>query len=169
MISATDMSVLRSIARAGDDYEEIKRYVVTQSWKIVEDELDLGYMQVTIPSPTGSEEYRLIIGYRDPQRPPYLLLSFFLFPDSQENIPAFNWAFRWAADVIGQILGPATVTGKHQLSFRSWPYAYHRWSLPEAEFTLIQDEFDVQDGLDITLWIQPVGTSIEETLHSSNS
>ena len=39
-----------------------------------------------------------------------------------------------------------------------------RWSLPEGEFTLVQDEFDIQDRMDITLWIQPVGTPIEKTV-----
>ena len=35
-------------------------------------------------------------------------------------------------------------------------------SQPEGEFTLVQDEFDIQDGMDVTLWIHPVGTPLEE-------
>ena len=59
--------------------------------------------------------------------------------------------------------GAPTASGYRQLSFRMWPYAYQRWSLPEGEFTLVQDEFDIQDGMDVTLWMQPVGTPLEET------
>jgi hypothetical protein len=37
--------------------------------------------------------------------------------------------------------------------------------LPSGEFTLVQDEFDIQDGMDVTLWMQPVGTPLKETVH----
>jgi hypothetical protein len=92
------------------------------------------------------------------------LLSFFLFPDAKEHLAAFNSAFHSTAAVIMQHLGAPVASGERQLSFRAWPYAYQRWSLAEGEFTLIQDEFDIQDGMDVTLWIQPVGTPIAETL-----
>jgi len=105
------------------------------------------------------------IGYRDPDHPPYSLLTFSLFPDSQEHLATFNVAFHSAAETLTRYFGPPTESGDHQLSFRTWPYAYQRWSLPEAEFTLVQDEFDIQDGMDVTLWAQPVGTPIEKTLH----
>ena len=36
--------------------------------------------------------------------------------------------------------------------------------MPGGEFTLVQDEFDITEGMDVTLWMQPVGTSIEETV-----
>lgn len=30
---------------------------------------------------------------------------------------------------------------------------------------IVQDEFDIQDGMDVTLWMQPVGTPLEETVN----
>ena len=117
-----------------------------------EDEQDLGYLRIFIPACDSC--YRLIICYRDPDRPSYALLTFSVIPDSEGHITEFNGAFHSAADAIAEILGPPSATGDHRLSFRIWPYAYQRWSLAEGEFTLMQDEFDILDGLDITLWIQ---------------
>jgi len=163
MISDKDMNTLRAISRAGEDYSTIKRLLAETQWKIDEDDVDLGFLRVFIPD--AADEYRLIIGYRDPHHPPYSLLTFFLFPDSEDYLAAFNTAFHSAAEAIARHLGPPTACGDHRLSFRTWTYAYQRWSLPEGEFTLVQDEFDIQEGLDVTLWAQPVGTPIEKTLN----
>jgi hypothetical protein len=164
MISAEEFETLRSIARAGDDYAAIKQLLAGTNWEIEEDDTDLGFLRIFIPDETD-ECYRLIIGYRDPERPPYSLLSFYVFPDSEENLAAFNSAFHSVAETIAQYLGAPTVSGEYQPTYRKWSYAHYRWSLPEGEFTLVQDEFDIQDGMDVTLWIQPVGTPLEETLN----
>jgi hypothetical protein len=164
MISAKDIDTLRAIARAGDDYGTIRRVVDATKWEIDEDDTDLGFLRIFIPD-AADKYYRLIIGYRDPEHPPYSLLSFYVFPDSEEHLAAFSSAFQSAADAISQYFGAATLSGERRLSFRTWSYAYRRWSLPEGEFTLVQDEFDIQEGMDVTLWIQPVGTPLEETVH----
>lgn len=163
MISAKDIDMLRSIARAGSDYDAIKRLLAETQWEIEEDEVDLGFLRIFIHDASG-ECYRLIIGYRDPDRPPYFLLTFSVLPDSEKHLTAFNFAFHSAAETLTRHFGAPTVSGDRQFSFRTWPYAYHRWSLPEGEFTLVQDEFDIQDGMDVTLWMQPVGTPLEETV-----
>jgi hypothetical protein len=49
MISGKDIDILRSIARAGDDYETIKRLLAEAKWEIEEDEVDLGYLRIFIP------------------------------------------------------------------------------------------------------------------------
>src|SRR6266404_9042102 len=127
MISAKDIDVLRSIARAAGRYDEIKRQLAAVEWRILEDKVALGYLSALVPDSSNSQGYRLIIGYRDPEHPPYCLLSFFLFADSEERIAAFNSAFHSVADAIKQILGAPTSTGEHRLSFRNWSYSYHRW------------------------------------------
>lgn len=162
MISAEEFDTVRSIARAGDDYATIKELIAGTRWKIDEDNTDLGFLRVFFHMPDNC--YRLIIGYRDPERPPYSLLTFGLFPDSEEHLEAFNSAFHSAAEAIAQYLGAPTVSGERKPSYRTWSYAHYRWSLPEGEFTLVQDEFDIQEGMDVTLWIQPVGTPLDETL-----
>jgi hypothetical protein len=162
MISAEEFETLRSIARAGDDYAAIKELVAATGWKVDEDDTDLGFLRIFLHD--SDNYYRLIIGYRDPERPPYSLLTFGLFPDSEEHLDAFNSAFHSAAETIAQYIGAPTVSGEYQPTHRKWSYAHYRWSLPEGEFTLVQDEFDIQEGMDVTLWIQPVGTPLDETL-----
>ena len=163
MISANDIEILRSLARVGDNYVEIKRLLAGTQWDIEADEVDLGFLRIFIPDATD-KLYRLIIGYRDPDHPPYLILTLSVFPDLKETIAAFDSAFRTAAEAFTHSFGVPALSGKHQRSFREWSYAYQRWSLPEGEFTLVQAEFDIMEGLDVTLWIQPVGTPIEKTL-----
>ena len=129
MISASDINTLRSIACAGADYGTVKRLLEERGWKIDEDNTDLGFLRVFIPD-AADKCYRLIIGYRDPDWPPYSLITFWLFPDSKEQLPAFDSAFRTAAETLARYLGAPAMTGKRQPSFRTWSYAYQRWSLP---------------------------------------
>ena len=68
-------------------------------WEIEADEVDLGFLRVFIPD-ADDECYRLIIGYRDPDRPPYCLLTFSLFPDLEEHLAAFNATFHSAAQAL---------------------------------------------------------------------
>jgi hypothetical protein len=150
--------------KAGQDYGAIKQLLEGTEWRIDEDDVDLGFLEIFIPDATV-ECYRLIIGYRDPDRPPYSFLTFSLFPASEGQLAAFNSAFHSAAEAIAQFLGAPTVSGERKLDFRTWSYAHYRWSLPEGEFTLVQDEFDIQEGMDVTLRIEPVGTPINVTLH----
>ncbi len=164
MISAADIHALRLIIRASENYVEIKRVLSTVDWKIEEDEPDLGYMRVGIPADKAGGYFTLIIGYRDSEHPPYLILTFACFPDSSKSIAEFDEMFLAGVDSIQRVLGNPALSGRRQLSFRDWPYAYQRWSLPEGEFTLVQDEFDIQNGMDVTLWVQPIGTPLEKTL-----
>ncbi|EEF60895.1 hypothetical protein [Pedosphaera parvula] len=163
MITANDIGILLSIARAGSDYEAIKRLLAETQWEIEEDEVDLGFLRIFIHDTSG-ECYRLIIGYRDPDHPPYFLLTFSVVPELEKHVTAFNASFWSAAEMLTRYFGAPTVSGDRHFSFRSWPYAYHRWSLPEGEFTLVQDEFDIQEGMDVTLWMHPVGTSLDEVV-----
>lgn len=164
MISAKDIQVIRSIVRAGSDYDAIKYLLASTHWEIDADEVDLGFLRVFLPD-ANDKYYRLIICYCDPDRPPFCLLTFSLFPDSKDHLAAFNAGFDSAAETLTRYFGGPNASGQRQLSFRTWPYSYRRWSLPEGEFTLVQDEFDIQDGMDVTLWMQPVGTPLEETVH----
>jgi len=35
------------------------------------------------------------------------------------------------------------------------------WALADATLVLVQDEFDIQFGMDVTLWVQPVGSAVQ--------
>jgi hypothetical protein len=84
--------------------------LATAQWKIDEDNTDLGFLRVFITY-DPDKHYRLIIGYRDPERPPYSLLTFGLFPDSEEHLEAFNSTFHSVAEAIAQYIGAPTVSG----------------------------------------------------------
>lgn len=161
MLSAEDFDTVRSIARAGSDYGEIKRLLATTNWEMDADDTDLGFLRFFIPDETD-KFYRLIISYRDLDHPPYSLITFHISPDSEEHLPAFNAAFHATAEAISQFLDAPTISGERRPSYRSWSYAWCRWSFRENEFTLVQGEFDIQDGMDVTLWIQPPGTPIDQ-------
>lgn len=47
MLSAEDIEILRSIARAGSDYDAIKRLLAETQWEIEEDEVDLGFLRIS--------------------------------------------------------------------------------------------------------------------------
>ena len=164
MISGKYIDTLRSVPRSGYDYDAVKRLLSETDWRISEDETDLGYLRIGIPADRLGGFYTLIVCYRDPDHGPHCLLTFACFADSESQVPPFNALFLSAAEDVAQHLGEPNVEGERRFSFRAWPYAYRRWSLPEAEYTLVQDEFDIQSGMDVTLWIQPVGTAIRETL-----
>jgi hypothetical protein len=164
MISEKDTDILRAIAKAGNNYDLIQRLLSETEWEIQENEADIGHLRILIHDTSG-ECYPLIISRANPDGSPFSLLTFSVFPDSEADLAAFNMEFHFRAATLARYFGIPSASGSHQLPFRSWPYAYKRWTLPEGEFTLVQDEFDIQFGMDVSLWIQPVGTSIEQTLH----
>jgi hypothetical protein len=43
----------------------------------------------------------------------------------------------------------------------AWRYSFAGWGLTDATLVLVQDELDIQFGMDVTLWVQPAGTSIQ--------
>lgn len=163
MISGKDIDILRAIPRSGYHYDSIKRLLSETDWRISEDEKDLGYLRIDIPAELSGEYYTLVICYRDSEHGQHCLLTFACFPDSESHIGAFDALFLSVAQAVVRHLGEPAVCGEHRFPFRAWPYSYRRWSLPEAEYTLVQDEFDIQSGMDVTLWIQPVGTTIRQT------
>src|SRR5712672_410554 len=118
MLSAKNIETIRSIARAGSDYDAIKRLLVETQWEIETEEVDLGFLRVFIPD-ADDECYRLIIGYRDPDHPPYCLLTFSLVPDSEEHLAAFNAAFHSAVQTLARYFGAPTASGDRRLSFRT--------------------------------------------------
>jgi len=116
MISAKDIDTIRSIARAGYDYNTIKRLLAETQWEIEDDDVDLGFLRVFIPD-AADGCYRLIIGYRDPDHPPYSLLTFSLFPDSEEHVAKFNSAFQSVAKTLTRYFGAPTASGDHRCHF----------------------------------------------------
>ena|SRR5690349_12152385 len=164
MISADDFDTLRSIARAGRDLPVIRELINATDWEIKHDDPRHSYLFVLVPDEID-KSYELIIGRLHPLREPHPFLRFRAFPPSEEYLEAFNATFHSAAEVIAQCVGTPTTGGERKLFFRKWSFAYYRWSLPEGEFTLVQDETSIKHDIEVTLWIQRVGTPLRETLN----
>jgi len=66
------------------------------------------------------------------------------------------------AEQLAGFLGAAARSGVYSYPHRAgWPYSFAGWALADATLVLVQDEFDIQFGMDVTLWVLPAGTAIE--------
>lgn len=160
--SRNQFDVLRGIAGAGFDYSATKRLCSGMGWQLVADEPNLGFVQYFLSVGPGPENQRLLgVGTPELDGPPSLYLPLYYFPEEeeggdpgeQERTP-FDEAYRRLADGIRLMLGEAKRKGIYEYSHRSgWPYKFCVWRVPEAQVILVQDEHDIQFGMDVSLWL----------------
>jgi hypothetical protein len=51
------------------------------------------------------------------------------------------------------ILGQPRREGTYEFPHRTgWPYGFRAWRVPEEQVILLQDEHDIQFGMDVSLW-----------------
>jgi hypothetical protein len=160
--SRDQFEVLRGIAGAGFDYSATKRLCSGSGWQLVEDEPEIGFVQYFLWVGEGLDNRRLLsVGTPELDGPPHIYLPLYYFPEQEEGgDPAahdrlpFDDAYRRLAEDIGVILGLAERDGSYEYSHRSgWPYSYCAWRVPEAQIFLVQDEHDIQFGMDVSLWL----------------
>jgi hypothetical protein len=153
--------VLRGIAGEGFDYAATKRRCSGAGWQLVEDEPDVGFVQCFLWIGAGPDNRRLLsVGTPELDGPPHLYLPLYYFPEEeggdpeeQERTP-FDEAYRRLADGTSVILGKAHREGTYEYPHRSgWPYNFCIWRVPEAQVVLVQDEHDIQFGMDVSLWL----------------
>lgn len=73
----------------------------------------------------------------------------------------FDDDFRRLERVFRAELGQPWQDGTYRRDFRpEWPYHYCIWQAGPAQFVLLQDEHDIQFGMDITLWTMPITTKV---------
>lgn len=157
------VAVLRAIARAGFAYAATRSLCETAGWRLVDDERDLGYVRYNMPLATGSEElWLLMVLLAERNSPPWAFVPLFSFEEYDTGRKPFDMAFRTLAEGLTGMLGTATLTGEYEYPHRAgWSYSFSGWSLADAVLVLVQDEFDIQFGMDVTLWILPAGTHIQ--------
>jgi hypothetical protein len=153
-ISKEHISVFLSLAQAGFAYDRVKELASKAGLELVHDEPELGYARFGIQIFAGEEPRHLVVDLGNDERPPYAFLPLFVFPDQNGKSAEFDGAFQSVAEELVRVIGPSLESGNYGLSHRKWQYSYCWWSLPEAELVLVQDEFDILDGLDVTLWIR---------------
>jgi hypothetical protein len=131
-------------------------------WQLVGDEPDLGFVQYFLWVGPDVDERRLLsVGTPEVQESPHLYLPLSYFGDeggdpSEHDRASFDDSYRRLLHGVSVILGPAERDGTYEYPHRpGWPYAYSVWRVAEAQVILLQDEHDIQFGMDVSLWLLP--------------
>jgi hypothetical protein len=159
--SRDQFEVLREIAGAGFDYSATKRLCSSAGWQMVEDQPDLGLVQYFLWVGPGLDNRRLLsVGTPELDGPPHIYLPLFYFPEEEGRDPGehdrapFDEAYRRLADSLGLILEEPKREGVYEYPHRpGWPYGIRAWQVQEGQVILLQDEHDIQFGMDISLWL----------------
>jgi hypothetical protein len=158
--SEAAVAVLRAIARAGFAYAPIKVLCETAGWRLVDDEPEMGYVRYDMLLAARSGERRsLSVLIAENNKLPFAFVPLFYFEEYDEHREPFDIAFRTIAEQLAGFLGAVARSGEYSYPHRAgWSYSFAGWGLADATLVLVQDEFDIQFGMDVTLWVQPVGT-----------
>jgi hypothetical protein len=159
--SDDDVAVLRAIARAGFSYEQTKTLGAAAGWKLVDDEFELGYVAFEMRLGSGNDaSSRFAVEVRECGRPPRAFVPLFYFDDYDVRREPFDRAYRSLSEQLLRIVGSPSLSGEYSYAHRkNWLYSYNWWSLPDATLVLVQDEFDIQFGMDVSLWVLPAGAA----------
>src|SRR5207302_10447031 len=132
-------------------------------WGLVDEEPDLGYIRYAMRLSAGSDERRLLsVRIAEAGNRPWAFVPLFYFEGYGEGREPFDRAFRTLSGHLAGFLGAASRSGAYGYPHRAaWSYSFAGWALADATLVLVQDEFDIQFGMDVTLWVQPAGTAIE--------
>jgi hypothetical protein len=161
--SEDGLVVLRAISRAGFVYQSTKALGKAAGWKLVDDELGLGF--VAFEMPLGSDGKcvgRLAVEVVESGRRPRAFVPLFYFEDYAIRREPFDKAYQSLSEQLAGILGSPSSSGEYGYRHRrDWSYAYSWWSFSDATLVVVQDEFDIQFGMDVTLWALPAGAAVE--------
>jgi hypothetical protein len=161
--SEAAVAVLRGVSRAGFAYAPTKSLCGAAGWRLVDDEPELGYVRYDMPVAAGPDERRPVsVLLAESNNPPFAFVPLFYFDEYDEARELFDRAFRALAEEFAGFLGAALRSGKYSYPHRpGWLYSFTGWALGDATLVLVQDEFDIQFGMDVTLWVQPSGSPVE--------
>jgi hypothetical protein len=161
--SEAEVRVLRAISRAAFAYAPTKSLCKSAGWQLVDDEPDLGYVRYDMPTGTASGEPRPVsVMIAESSKPPFAIVPLFYLEEFDEGRESFDQAFDSLADQLARFLGAAAEVGEYRYPHRpDWSYSFTGWELPDATLVLVQDEFDIQFGMDVTLWVRPARSTVE--------
>jgi hypothetical protein len=161
-LSEDALAVLRAISQAGFSYQRTKELCLAAKWKLVDDKLDLGYVAFRMGMAPGQDfPARLAVEVAESGCAPRASVPLFYFEDYDTERVPFDLAFRSLSEQLACVLGQPSSVGEYTYPHRAgWLYSYCWWSLPDATLALLQDEFDIQFGMDITLWVFPAHATV---------
>jgi hypothetical protein len=169
VVAPTDdvIEVMRKIARSGFDYQQTRGLGEAATWKLLDDELDLGYVAFDIHIDScKAARRRLVVELSESGRQPRAFVPLFSFEEHERE--TFDEAYKALAEQLTGTLGRVSHSGTYTYAHRAnWPYSYSWWTLSDATFVLMQDEFDIQFGMDVSLWVLPQGTPVRVPVNVS--
>jgi hypothetical protein len=162
------MAVLRAIARAGFAYGAAKELCGAAGWRLLDDEPELGYARYNIPLPSFAGVGLLTIQFAESGSPPWAFVPLDYFEEYDDTREPFDRAYLSLAEQLARFLGTPSRSGEYSYPHRpGWSYSFTGWRLLDATVVLVQDEMDIQFGMDVTLWVQPAGTAVEAPVQIS--
>jgi hypothetical protein len=166
--SAGALDVLRAITRAGFAYSAAKSLCDVAGWRLLDDEPDLGYVRYDMPLEAGSDQWRVVsVLVAETTASPGAFAQLFWYEEYDAARGPFDAAFHTIAAQVAALLGPASRSGEYRYPHSpDWPYLFAGWRLSDAVLVLVQDESDIQFGMDITLWVKPAGAATEPPIHA---
>ncbi len=158
--------VLRTLSRAGFGYQRTKELCEAAGWKLLDDELDLGYVAFEIRLEHNHDiRRRLAVEVSESGRPPRAFVPLFYFEEYDLERKPFDQAYWSLSEQLARVIGPPSSSGEYTYPHREgWFFSFSWWSLGDATLVLVQDELDIQFGMDITLWVLPAGAEVRVPL-----
>jgi hypothetical protein len=156
------IAVLRALSGVGFAYASCKALCENAGWGLVDDEPDLGYVRYAMRLGDDTDQRSLLsVRIVEAGKPPWAFVPLFYFEEYDECREPFDRAFRSLSGHLAGFLGTASRAGSYSYPHRAgWSYSFIGWELVDATLMLVQDELDIQFGMDVTLWVQPAGTAI---------
>src|SRR5438128_3988090 len=112
--SGDAISVLRAISRAGFGYERTKELAEAANWKLVDNEVDVGYVAFDMfLLPSKEVRRRLAVEVSESSRPPRAFVLLFYFEEYDVQREPFDQAYRSLSEELASILGPPSLSGDY--------------------------------------------------------
>jgi hypothetical protein len=161
--SLATIKVLRAIAQAEFAHGPVKALCNDAGWEPIIDEPAHGHIRYAMLLNGGCAEFRpltVLTAEHNPLRRAFVPLYY--FDDYDARREPFDQAFAHCRTKLTGLLGKPSRPGTYGYPHRAnWLYSYCAWTLPDATFVLTQDEFDIQFGMDVSLWVLPAGVGVE--------
>lgn len=164
----TDLHLIETlcdIAKLQFAHAPAKRRCEQAGWELYGDEPELGYLQYSLRLTEVKDSQRVItIGLGSDRSGPCALLPLEYFDDpdfATADRSPFDRMFADWRNRLTEALGPAKGRATYERDCRpGWPYHFQYWIRGAGQFYLLQDEFDIQFGMDVTLWVFPATTKV---------
>jgi hypothetical protein len=151
---------LFSLTGSDFSFDDVKRRCLELGWTISEESPENAVLRVLL-----DDALSVLIAALDRRQEfgPILYLPLFYSDDPYDAILAreaherlgFDAAFAVASETATSCLGAPTAAGRWGYPGRSQDYSYSAWRGQRGVLFLVQDDFDIIFGSEISVWLAP--------------